>query len=102
MAMKEALLKGDITGLATTLSAGWTSKRDMAADFAQLCKVSTERTEAPSAVAHLVQNSDGILLALEKAGTSKDAALAALRVQLEDQRAAHSQLRAAVERLCAE
>ena len=30
VAMKEALLKGDITGLATTLSAGWTSKRDMA------------------------------------------------------------------------
>ena len=28
--MKEALLKGDIAGLARTLDAGWTSKRDMA------------------------------------------------------------------------
>lgn len=31
VAMKEALLKGDINGLGDTLSAGWTSKRDMAA-----------------------------------------------------------------------
>jgi D-glycero-alpha-D-manno-heptose-7-phosphate kinase len=30
VAMKEALLKGDLGRLAETLSAGWTSKRDMA------------------------------------------------------------------------
>ncbi|WP_270935503.1 GHMP family kinase ATP-binding protein [Falsiroseomonas oryzae] len=30
VAMKEALLKGDLAGVAQTLDAGWTSKRDMA------------------------------------------------------------------------
>jgi len=58
--MKEALLKGDLTGVARTLHAGWTSKRDMAAGISNsLIEEALEAAIAAGATAGKVSGAGG-------------------------------------------
>jgi len=60
VAMKEALLKGDLPGVAQTLHAGWTSKRDMAAGISNsLIEEALEAAVAAGATAGKVSGAGG-------------------------------------------